>query len=197
VTEQAKFKFVQADVFSLPFTSKFDLVYADPPYAACRFKYARRVASRQWGRDARADFMRELIAVVERHRGKVGAISMTSREALRLGHLFPSDARVLAWVKPYAVMRPGVSPVYAWEPIVVWGELPKPSKEIATPKDWYQGAPKRPKKGDHENPKPEQMIAWLLSITRPETTLELFAGSAPLSRLTGGVAVDLEVFPWR
>src|SRR5882672_6186438 len=97
-------KFIQQDVFSADLPLRhFALVYADPPYAGCRFKYARRNGSRQWGRNARADFLRELIARMDALRCETGvcALSMASPE-LRLLHLFPSTARVLAWVKPYA-----------------------------------------------------------------------------------------------
>lgn len=197
-------RYVQGDVFTvdLPLRS-FDLVYADPPYAGCRFKYARRNGSRQWGRNARADFLRELIARMDSLRAVAGvcALSMASPE-LRLLHLFPSNTRVMPWVKPYAPHRPHVWPTYAWEPIVVWGKMPgrKEQLESKTPHDWLQLAPKSPRKSNHETPKPEDFAAWVLNVTlgpRRGPVLELFAGTAILSRVAENlgmeaVAVDID-----
>lgn len=196
-----------ADVFRADLPARhFALVYADPPYAGCRFKYARRNGSRQWGRNARADMMRELIAAIEQWRAPdgVGAVSMTSNEALRLGHLFPTDARQLAWVKPWAPMRPHVWPCYAWEPVVVWGRLPGRNEQLAsrTPHDWLQCAPQVPEPGGHETPKPPAFAAWIIGQTlgpRVGPVLELFAGTAPIANQAAArgmpaTAVDL-VFP--
>jgi hypothetical protein len=192
------------DVFTAAVGTGFDLVYADPPYANCRFKYARANNSRQWGRDARADFLRELIARLDGLRGPdgVAAISMATPE-LRLLSLFPSKARVFAWVKPYAPNRPGVWPTYAWEPVVAWGRFPNRVEQRSakkTPKDWLHLAPAVPKKGGHENPKPDGFAEWLLDLTmgpRIGRVCELFAGSAPvclaaIARNNEAVAVEMD-----
>jgi hypothetical protein len=205
VTEpRPQLQFVRADVFvaDLPAHS-FTLVYADPPYASCRFEYARRNRSRQWGRSARGDFTRELIARMESLRAETGvcAVSMSSPE-LRLLHLFPSTVRVMAWVKPYAPQRPQVWPTYAWEPLVVWGALPGRLEQRAvprTPHDWLSVAPKVPRGSGHETPKPLAFAEWVLSVTlgpRVGPVCELFAGTAPVARLAiergcEAVAVDV------
>lgn len=181
--------FIQGDVFNAALPAKsFLLVYADPPYAGCRFKYARKNGSRQWGRNARADFMRELIARMESLRAGdgVAAVSMATPE-LRLLNLFPSVHRVFAWVKPFAPFRPGVWPAYAWEPIVAWGRFPnKEEQRIAkTPHDWLNLSPRVPKKGGHETPKPEAFAQWLLSVTlgpRRGKVLDLFAGTQTVAK---------------
>jgi len=196
--------FVQADVFEVDLLARsFALIYADPPYASCRFKYARRNSSRQWGRNARADFLRELIARMERWRAPEGAcaVSMASPE-LRLLHLFPTSARVLAWVKPYAPHRPHVWPTYAWEPVVVWGKLPGREEQRAskTPHDWLEMSPAVPKKGGHETPKPGGFGEWIINMTlgpRRGPVLELFAGTGPVSRIAAqrgmaAIAVDID-----
>lgn len=201
----ASFEFIQGDVFAVDLgVHRFALIYADPPYAGCRFKYARRNGSRQWGRNARADFLRELIARMEQLRAPDGicAVSMTSNEALRLGHLFPSNARQFAWTKPYAPMRPHVWPCYAWEPVVAWGQFCGRAEQKAsrTPHDWLNLSPKVPRKGGHETPKPDDFAAWLINVTlgpRSGRVLELFAGTAPICRAAAArgmfsVAVDLD-----
>lgn len=188
------FNFIQGDVFTadLPRRS-FALVYADPPYAGCRFKYARQNNSRQWGRNARADFLRELIGRCEELRAEEGiaAISMASPE-LRLLHLFPSSHRVFPWCKPYAPHRPHVYPTYAWEPVVAWGKFCGREEQLATrtPMDWLMLSPSVPKKGGHETPKPPEFATWVLNLTlgpRRGPVLELFAGTAPIAT----AAVDL------
>lgn len=195
--------FLKADVFTAPIEPGFLLVYADPPYAGCRFRYARRHGNRQWGRNARADFLRELIARMEALRDPDGicAVSIGSPE-LRLLHLFPSDTHVAAWVKPYAQYRPGVWPCYAWEPVVLWGrKVNREEQRLAkTPHDWLNVAPAKPKKGGHETPKPMSFADWVLRITlgpRRGRVLELFAGTCPVARAAEGLgmeatAVDLD-----
>lgn len=195
--------FVTGDVFTVALEpASFTLVYADPPYAGCRFKYARQNGSRQWGRNARQDYMRELIARVDYLRSPdgVGAISMSTPE-LALLHLFPSKRRVFAWTKPHAAFRPGVWPSFAWEPVVAWGRFPNREEQrlAPTPKDWLNLAARVPKKTGHENPKPPAFADWLLTLTlgpRRGSVCELFSGTAPVARAAAllgmpSVAVDL------
>lgn len=199
-------KFVQGDVFSVDLgRGEYDLVYADPPYANCRFKYARKNGSRQWGVSARRDFLRELIARMDYLRSENGvcALSMASPE-LHLLNLFPSKARVMPWVKPYAPFRPHVWPCYAWEPLVVWGKLPGRIEQLEskTPHDWLQLSPKVPKKGGHETPKPDGFAEWVVNVTlgpRIGNVLELFAGTCPIARYADSIglestAVDFDVY---
>lgn len=198
------FSYIVGDVFEADLPARgFALVYGDPPYANCRFKYARQNSSRQWGKNARADFTRELVAVMDRLRapGGVCALSMTSNEALRLGPLFPSTARMAAWTKPFAPHRPHVWPTYAWEPVVIWGKLPGREEQLAskTPHDWFNLSPKVPRGTGHETPKPDAFAAHILNLTlgpRRGPVCELFAGTAPVARLAAdlgmeAVAVDL------
>ena len=183
-------RLLQGDVFEVDLPRRsFRLVYADPPYANCRFKYARRNGSRQRGRNARADFTRELVARMEWLRAPDGicALSMTSNEALKLGCMFPSNARILAWTKPFAPHRPHVYPTYAWEPVVAWGKFcgREEQRQTKTPHDWLNLSPKVPRKGGHETPKPQAFADWLLNVTlgpRRGDVLELFAGTAPVAR---------------
>lgn len=199
-------RIIEADVFEADLPRKYyALVYADPPYANCRFKYARANNSRQWGRNARADFLRDLIARMEGLRAPDGicALSMATPE-LELLSLFPSKRRVMAWTKPRGTFRPGVWPSYAWEPLVCWGSFPNREEQRTskTPHDWLHLAPKRPKKGGHENPKPDDFGAWVLNVTlgpRVGAVCELYAGMAPIARLAharGMEAVGVDLKNW-
>lgn len=197
-------KFIQGNVFEVDLPAHcFALVYADPPYAGCRFKYGRHNGSRQWGRNARADFLRELIARMEGLREKNGVctISMATPE-LRLLSLFPSNHRVFAWTKSYASHRPHVWPTYAWEPVVAWGVFPGRAEQKAsrTPFDWLCVPAKFRGDTGHETPKPLAFADWVIELTlgpRKGSVLELFAGTAPVcvaaeQRKMVATAVDLE-----
>lgn len=182
--------FLQGDVFEVDLPRRgFDFIYADPPYAGCRFKYARQNNSRQWGKSARADFLRELIARMDWLRAPEGicGVSMSTGEALKLGYLFPSNARQVAWVKPFAVFRPHVWPAYAWEPVVLWGKFPGRAEQLQskTPPDWFSCSPRVPSKGGHETPKPVEFATWILNqMAGPKRGrfLELFSGTGTVSR---------------
>lgn len=177
----------------------YALVYADPPYAGCRARYARGNNSRQWGRNARADFMRDLIARMNSLRRPDGvcAVSMGTPE-LELLPLFPSKRRVFAWVKPSGVPRPNVWPTHAWECVVAWGQFPAESN-ITPPLDWLELSPRVTPKTRHETPKPLAFAEWLYDLalgTRIGPICELFAGTAPMSRVASArgceaTAVDL------
>lgn len=196
----------EGDVFSVGLPQRsFALVYADPPYAGCRAKYARRNNSRQWGRNARADFMRELIARMESLRSPDGvcAVSMASPE-LKLLHLFPSTHRVMPWVKPHGVVRPNVWPAFAWEPLVVWGRHPGRGEQAGhkTPNDWLLLSPRVKGKGKHETPKPSGFAEWVLDMTlgpRTGHVLELYAGTAPVCHAAeqrGCRATGVDLVDW-
>jgi hypothetical protein len=186
--------FVQGDVFDVDLPAHgFTLVYADPPYANCRYKYARRNKSRQWGISARADFWRHLVARMEALRSPEGAcaVSLATPE-LRLMSLFPSDARVCAWVKNWAQFRPGVWPTFAWEPLIVWGERAHWKRDGAVarikrpggvPFDWLELNPTPRRDRKHETPKPDGFGDWVLDLTlgnRTGRVCELFAGTGPI-----------------
>lgn len=199
-------RIIEGDVFAVDLLSRsFALVYADPPYAGCRAKYARRNNSRQWGLNPRADFMRELVARMESLRAEDGvcALSMGSGE-LKLMHLFPSSVRVMAWVKEQTAPRPGIWPSFTWEPLVVWGSLPGKDEQKqggSTPRDWVCASPNGPanRASGHETPKPYLFAQWVISVTlgpRRGPVLDLFAGSGALSIVANNLglpttAVDL------
>jgi len=206
--------FVPGDVFTVDLPQKsFQMVYADPPYAGCRFKYARKNNSRQWGINPRADFLRELIARMECLRAPDGVCAIsTATPELRLLHLFPTDARVCAWVKNWAQFRPGVWPTFAWEPLVVWGKRPSwrdaggiagAARPGGVPFDWLLCNP-TPRRGtrNHETPKPDGFGPWVCDVAlgnRTGQVCELFAGTWPIAeaavhRGCTATAVDLVNF---
>src|SRR3990172_12321385 len=91
------------------------VAYADPPYK--EVSHARLVEHLCW------------------HFPDGWALS-TSTPGLRIVlPLCPPDVRVGAWVKPFAVFKPGVNLAYAWEPLL-WRGGRKRTPEGNNTRDW-------------------------------------------------------------
>ena len=96
---------------------------------------------------------------------------------------FPFDVRVAAWVKPFAVFKPGVNPAYAWEPVVFVPSPRKRSRKEPTVRDWVS-ANITLKKGLC-GAKPEPFCRWLfelLGMTLNDTLDDLFPGTGIVTR---------------
>ena len=48
------------------------------------------------------------------------ALSCSSPTLHQILPMCPSDVRVGAWVKPFAIFKPNVNPGYTWEPVIFW-----------------------------------------------------------------------------
>lgn len=95
--------------------------------------------------------------------------------------------RVAAWVKPFAIFKPGVNPAYAWEPVIFKGGR-KRDRRAATVRDWTS-CNITLKKGLC-GAKPEGFSLWLFSLLGMEADDEfhdLFPG-------TGGVTAAWEKY---
>lgn len=106
--------------------------YADPPYIGCAKRYAggKEVNHRMLVAHLEDDF-------------DGWALSMHSRPdavAEIIGHCDSRkpSLRLMAWVKHYAPSRPGVMPVYSWEPVLL-RPLPRPGREASYQRDWLAG----------------------------------------------------------
>jgi hypothetical protein len=73
----------------------------------------------------------------------------------------PDDARVAAWVKPFAIFKPNVNPAYAWEPVIFRGGR-RGDRSRATVRDWVS-ANITLKKG-LTGAKPEAFSLWVLDL---------------------------------
>lgn len=148
-------------------------VYADPPYPG--------QAKKHYGPDAREVNLPLLIAHLSEFDG--WALS-TSTPALRdVLPLCPSDARVGAWVKPFAIYKPGVNPGYCWEP-VIFRPLPrKHSRTDPTIRD-YVSANVTLRRGV-SGAKPEAFCQWLFDLaglTADDEFVDLFPGSGAVGQ---------------
>jgi hypothetical protein len=88
------------------------IAYADPPYPG---QSAKHYADHP-------DYAGEVdhAELLDRLAGYDGWVLHTSSPALHdVLPLCPPDARVMAWVKPFAAFKRNVPVAYAWEPVIV------------------------------------------------------------------------------
>lgn len=83
------------------------VAYADPPYPGWAKYYPEKTEVPS----------AELIARLQTYDGW---LLHTHSNALReIVPLLPKEARIMAWVKPFAAFKKNVSVAYAWEPVIV------------------------------------------------------------------------------
>jgi hypothetical protein len=99
--------------------------YADPPYVGCAKKYPEKTEVDH------AELINRLVA--EYPDG--WALSLSNPSLRYILSLCPLSARVMAWVKPFAIFKPNVGIAYAWEPVIVYGGRRR-SREQKTVRDW-------------------------------------------------------------
>lgn len=157
-------------------TLKF--AYADPPYPGC--------AKAHYAEDPSGIPAAEVdhAALIERLGGFDGWALSTHSPALRsLWPLCPEGTRCAAWVKPFAVFRPGQRVAYAWEPVLWWGGRPKKTKQELTVRDWVAVSPPvftGKAKGATKGQKPYEFCTWMFEMLgmEPEDEFhDLFPGS--------------------
>lgn len=157
--------------------SALRFAYADPPYLGC--------AAKLYG-DPTYDDPAEHHALIVRlgiEYPDGWAMSCASTSLQTLLPMCPVDVRVAAWVKPFAVFKPGVNPAYAWEPVIWRGGRTKRSRKVDTVRDWHsevitlkRGTP---------GAKPPGFAAWIVQllgadVRQGDTITDLFHGSGAM-----------------
>jgi hypothetical protein len=159
------------------------VAYADPPYPGKAARHYRK----------HPDYAGEVdhVALVCRLNDEYPdgwALSTASTTLRYVLNICPPDVRIGAWVKPYASSRPGVMPVYAWEPLI-WRGGRKPKQREGWVRDWVSGNPTRdstqfgPVKV--AGAKPEVFCFWLfqvLGMRRGDTLIDIFPGSGAVTQ---------------
>jgi len=168
--------------------------YADPPYPG--------QARRHYGKEAAADgrVAREVNhGLLIAHLGDEfpdGWALSTSSVALRdVLPLCPPDARVGAWVKPFASFKPGVNPGYCWEPVIFRGGR-KRGREEPTIRD-FCSVNITLRKGV-SGAKPVEFCWWvfdLLGVTDTDEFVDVFPGSGAVTEALDGYLGNLPVTP--
>lgn len=156
--------------------------YADPPYPG--------QASKHYG--DHPDYAGEVDhpVLIRRLMGEYDswALSTTSGALRWLLPLCPPTTRVMAWVKPFAMIKKGVDPTYAWEPVLMWGGRNRFGERDRMVRDWVSAIPPiftrrtaDPTRGE----KPLEFCFWLFDCfgALPGDDLhDLYPGSGAVSR---------------
>lgn len=149
------------------------VAYADPPYIGCAHIY--RDHPDYGGEVDHAELVERLC--VDYPDG--WALSAKSTSLTYLLSICPDDVRVLVWCKPFATWKKGVSPTYAWEPVIVRGGR-KPDYFIH---DWHASAPAMVK--GFTEAKTTAFCHWLfacMGLLDGDTVHDMFPGTGSVSR---------------
>lgn len=148
---------------------------ADPPYFGCSVKlYGDHPEAAVY------DSLEGHKALIDRLCDEFSdgwALSMTSGNLHHILPLCPKEARVMAWVKPFAVFKPNVGVAYSWEPVIVMGGR-KRTRQQATVRDWC--AVNITLKRGFTGAKPAAFVFWLMDVLNAQegdTVSDLFPGS--------------------
>lgn len=150
--------------------------YADPPYIG--------QAKRHYSHDPKCAEVdhQELVKKLCAEYPDGWALSLSSPTLQQILSYCPSDVRIMAWVKPFAVFRQNVRVAYAWEPVIVRGGR-KRSRQQLTVQDWVSAniTLNRGLCGA----KPEAFCYWLFQVlnVQPGDTLDdLYPGTGIVSQ---------------
>jgi len=152
--------------------------YADPPYLGQGRKHysAHHPEAAVWDSlDAHRDLIEQLGTY------DAWALSASTPSLRVLLPMCPEDARVAAWVKPFASFKPNVNPAYAWEP-VIFRTTRRRSRDEMTVRDWVSAniTLQRGLTGV----KPPQFCHWLfdlLGLQPGDEFHDLFPGSGAVT----------------
>lgn len=144
--------------------------YADPPYIGQAKKHYR---CEEIDHEA-------LIARLGEY--DAWALSCSSPSLRIILPMCPPDVRVAAWVKPFAIYKPGVNPAYAWEPVIFRGAR-RGDRTRKTVRDWVS-ANITLKKG-LVGAKPPAFAEWLFDLLgldpANDTLDDLFPGTGAIT----------------
>lgn len=154
------------------------IAYADPPYIGCAHLYAD---DDLYDGDAAEVDHAELVARLETYDGWVLHTHVPGLRVIL--PLVPNEARVMAWVKPFAAFKRNVPVAYAWEPVIV-----KPCRKPVvsgrmTMRDWIS-EPITLKRG-LTGAKPEAVCRWAFEVVgaSPDDELDdLYPGTGAVGR---------------
>jgi hypothetical protein len=148
------------------------MAYADPPYIG----QAKRLYNCPEIDHA------ELIQRLETEFPDGWALSLSSTTFKQVLAMCPDEARVMAWVKPWASFKPGVGVAYAWEPVIVKGGRKRTRKQM-TVRDWVSASCTL--KRGLAGAKPDDFCYWLFEVLnlQPDDEFhDLFYGTGAVTK---------------
>ena len=138
--------------------------YADPPYPGCAHMYKDHPD--YGGEVDHADLIQRL------ERDYDGWVLHTHEPGLRVVlPLIPDNARVMAWVKPFAAFKRNVSVAYAWEPVLIKAARKPVVRKGMTYRD-FVSEPIALMKG-LTGVKPRAVCEWAFALVGAEPTDDL------------------------
>lgn len=149
--------------------------YADPPYLGCSRRYYS-----DHPEHAKYDTIEghaALLVELKTDYPDGWALSMTTGNLKTLMPFIPDNARIAAWVKPFAIFTPNVNPAYTWEPVIFCGGR-RGDRTRKTVKD-HLACNITLKKG-LTGAKPKEFCDWVLDLLGYEegdTLVDLFPGT--------------------
>jgi hypothetical protein len=152
------------------------VAYADPPYIG--------MAKKHYSHEPLCAEVDHVALIGELQEYDAWALSMaaTMRSMKTIIAAAPDDARLGAWVKPFAIFKPGVDPAYTWEPVLFRSKR-KASKGVNTVRD-HISCNITLKKG-LVGVKPDEFCWWLfdlLGMTPDDEFVDMFPGSGAVTR---------------
>lgn len=155
--------------------------YADPPYLGLAEKFYGRLHPEAAAYD-HIDSHKALVARLCDEFSDGWAMSMTSGNLHDILPIVPKEARIMAWVKPFASFKPGVGVAYAWEPVIVMGGRRR-TREQRTVRDWC--AVNITLKRGFTGAKPADFVFWILDVLNVQPgdeICDLFPGSGAVQQ---------------
>lgn len=158
--------------------------YADPPYLGTSAFGAAHHYSDHHEQAADYDRPSAHLALVEQLVDEFPdgwALSLSSPSLRTILPFCPPDVRVCSWVKGWCSWKPGVSPKYAWEPVILrGGAFPGEHRVV---RDWLMCNVSTGQK--LPGVKPPAFCRWvfgLLGAGPSDELVDLFPGSGAVSR---------------
>ena len=149
--------------------------YADPPYMGCCRLYDHQHMG--YGCWDEIETHAHLIAKLYRDFPEGWALSATS-VSLRAILPYCPDTRVAAWVKPFAVFKPGVNPGYCWEPVILYGGRKRTDRTEPTVRDFLsENITLKKGLAGAKPPRFNQWILDLLGYQEGDELVDLFPGT--------------------
>lgn len=167
--------------------------YADPPYLGCCKLYGHFHGDdgRCWDEPSTHASLIERLSADYPDGWALSASSPSLRTILALA---PPDARIAAWVKPFAAYKRNVRVAYTWEPIIVWrGRIS--SKDGAMVNRDHIAEPIVMRKG-FTGTKPERVCRWVLDLLgwKPGDRVDdLYPGLGTFGRVLAAAEASPEV----
>jgi hypothetical protein len=157
------------------------VAYADPPYLGCCARYGHYHGDGGCWDDGHTH--QQLIWRLSEEFPDGWALSLSTPSLRDILPMCPTDARVAAWVKPWASFKPNVNPAYTWEPVIWRGGRSKRGRDEPTVRD-YVTCGTTMEKG-LTGAKPVGFCWWLfelLGLQADDVLVDLFPGTGIVSQ---------------